>query len=150
MRRVAVCSDGRVGRIRLTRFTSGRPWRHSGKATVARERFGYSGGTVLFADLPRPRSRFPLRSTLSSVSEDTHGLVATFPKLLSLVEASAFLHEGQREKSGGIVVASCDDYEIAKGLIRVSYSCRPRSRVNELLFGGARSGRSRIVTTSRT
>ncbi|MGB8474544.1 MAG: hypothetical protein WCE61_10725 [Candidatus Acidiferrum sp.] len=57
-----------------------------------------------------------------------------FPKLLGLVEVSAYLHQHQRERDAeGRIVASCEDYEIAKELFAHSYYAGPEKAVSVLL-----------------
>jgi hypothetical protein len=57
-----------------------------------------------------------------------------FPKLLALIEASAFLHQGQRPRDGkGNIVATGQDYSIAKDLFEHCYSSGPDKQVRELL-----------------
>lgn len=56
------------------------------------------------------------------------------PKLLGLIEASAYLHQHKRQKDvRGYVVATPEDYQIAKALFEHSYYAGPESKVGELL-----------------
>ena len=56
-----------------------------------------------------------------------------FPKLLGLIESSAFLHQHQRRKDGDYVIASPSDYLIAKKLFEHSYSASSECKVAELV-----------------
>ena len=56
-----------------------------------------------------------------------------FPKLLGLIEASAFLHQHQRERDGDVVIASPQDYRIARELFEHSYGIGPEKAIGELL-----------------
>jgi hypothetical protein len=57
-----------------------------------------------------------------------------FPKLLGLIEASAFLHQHQRSKDEELnIVAAPQDYVIAKELFEHCYFTGPESKVGELL-----------------
>jgi hypothetical protein len=57
-----------------------------------------------------------------------------FPKLLSLIEASAFLHQHNRARDAQRrIVATPQDYLIAKGLFEHCYHTGPESKVGELL-----------------
>jgi len=56
-----------------------------------------------------------------------------FPKLLGLIEASAFLHENKRERKDNAVVAAPEDYFVAKRLFENSYATGPDSKLKELL-----------------
>lgn len=45
-----------------------------------------------------------------------------FPKLLALIEASAYLHQGSRARdSDGVILAGTDDYQIARALFESCY-----------------------------
>ena len=56
-----------------------------------------------------------------------------FPKLLGLIETSAFLHQNTREMNGGKVIASTQDYLVAKRLFENCYANGPDSKLSELL-----------------
>ena len=57
-----------------------------------------------------------------------------FPKLLGLIEASAFLHQHQRNRDeAGNIVAAPEDYLIAKELFEHSYYAGPDSKVRKLV-----------------
>lgn len=57
-----------------------------------------------------------------------------FPKLLALIESSAFLHQDKRAKDDeGNIIASPQDYLIAKELFEHCYSAGPDTRIKELL-----------------
>lgn len=56
-----------------------------------------------------------------------------FPKLLGLIEASAFLHQHQRDKEGDEVIADPKDYLTAKDIFEHAYSAGPEKAVYELL-----------------
>lgn len=56
-----------------------------------------------------------------------------FPKLLGLIESSAFLHQQKREKRGGKLIASAEDYSIARRLFENCYAAGPDSVLTELL-----------------
>ena len=55
-----------------------------------------------------------------------------FSKLLGMIEASAFLHQHQREKEGNEIIADARDYRIAKELFEHAYATGPDSAVEEL------------------
>jgi ABC-type dipeptide/oligopeptide/nickel transport system ATPase component len=56
-----------------------------------------------------------------------------FPKLLALIETSAYLHQHQRQRIGNSIVANEDDYRTAKQLFEHCYSFGPDSTLQELL-----------------
>jgi hypothetical protein len=57
-----------------------------------------------------------------------------FPKLLGLIEVSAYLHQHERERDeAGRIVASCEDYGIARELFAHSYHSGPEEAVRALL-----------------
>jgi hypothetical protein len=56
-----------------------------------------------------------------------------FPKLLCLIETSAFLHQHRRASSAGEIVAEHQDYIVAKRLFEHSYAIGPDRAVMELL-----------------
>jgi hypothetical protein len=56
-----------------------------------------------------------------------------FPRLLGLIQASAFLHQHQREIAGAVILADADDYALAKSLFEHSYETGPDKVVAELL-----------------
>ena len=55
-----------------------------------------------------------------------------FPKLLSLIQASAFLHQSHRLIEEG-VVANHDDYQTAKRVFEWSYEAGPDKALRQLL-----------------
>lgn len=64
-----------------------------------------------------------------------------FPKLLALIEASAFLHQGQRMKDDeGNIIATNQDYQIAKELFEHCYAAGPDRQVRELVKATASIG----------
>lgn len=56
-----------------------------------------------------------------------------FPKLLALMETSAYLHQHQRHIQDGAVIANSDDYHIAKDLFEQSYGAGSEKAVRELV-----------------
>lgn len=56
-----------------------------------------------------------------------------FPKLLGLIEVSAFLHQYTRETKGTCVIAEPKDYVIAKELFEHCYSAMPDKSISELV-----------------
>jgi len=56
-----------------------------------------------------------------------------FPKLLALIETSAYLHQQRRQTQDHAVIATPDDYLVAKRLFENSYATGPDSRLTELL-----------------
>jgi hypothetical protein len=56
-----------------------------------------------------------------------------FPKLLGLIETSAFIHQYQREKQNDRIVASLQDYYLAKKLFENCYATGPDTKLTELL-----------------
>jgi hypothetical protein len=57
-----------------------------------------------------------------------------FPKLLGLIEASAFLHQHQRQRdSQGRIIAEQQDYSNAKDLFEHCYYAGPQKAVSDLL-----------------
>ncbi|HXY15264.1 MAG TPA: hypothetical protein VEI26_12255 [Terriglobales bacterium] len=64
-----------------------------------------------------------------------------FPKLLGLIEASAFLHQHRRSRDErDSIVAAPQDYLIAKELFEHCYCAGPDSRVGELLKAAGKLG----------
>jgi hypothetical protein len=62
-----------------------------------------------------------------------------FPKLLGLIEASAFLHQRDRKRhESGNIVASFEDYNTAKALFEHCYYSGPENKVAELLDAAQR------------
>jgi hypothetical protein len=62
-----------------------------------------------------------------------------FPKLLALIEASAYLHQFNRARDGGgNIVAAPQDYQIAKELFEHCYYTGPESKVAGLLDAAER------------
>jgi len=57
-----------------------------------------------------------------------------FPKLLGLIETSAFMHQHQREKREERIIASLADYLVAKSLFENCYAKGPDTKLTELLF----------------
>jgi hypothetical protein len=55
-----------------------------------------------------------------------------FPKLLGLIETSAFLHQRHREWSGPRIVAQGLDYEIGRALFEHCYGVGPEKRIVEM------------------
>jgi hypothetical protein len=55
-----------------------------------------------------------------------------FPKLLSLIRASAYLHQRNREKDDGIV-ANAADYRVARTIFEWSYEAGPDRTIRQLL-----------------
>ena len=61
-----------------------------------------------------------------------------FPKLLGLIEASAFLHQHRREQDAlGRIVATPEDYRVGKELFEHSYYAGPERDVAELVKSAA-------------
>lgn len=56
-----------------------------------------------------------------------------FPKLLGLIETSAFMHQYQREQKDDKIVASLADYLVAKKLFENCYATGPDTKLTELL-----------------
>ena len=56
-----------------------------------------------------------------------------FPKLLGLIEASAFLHQFHREKRDDLIIASEEDYRNVKSLFEKCYATGPDEVLSELL-----------------
>lgn len=56
-----------------------------------------------------------------------------FPKLLGLIETSAFLHQHKRDKRDEKVLADSNDYATAKQLFENCYATGPDSKLAELL-----------------
>lgn len=64
------------------------------------------------------------------------------PKVLGLIEASAYLHQHQRNRGEqGTIVATPEDYRIAKELFEHCYHTGPDARVGELIKAGEQFGR---------
>ena len=78
----------------------------------------------------------------SQLAEDFPNLIRSrrdFPKLLGLIEVSAFLHQHQRTRDDqGYIVATPRDYVIAKELFEHCYFTGPESKVGELLQAAER------------
>jgi hypothetical protein len=56
-----------------------------------------------------------------------------FPKLLGLIETSAFIHQCQRDHRDDKIVASPEDYYFAKHLFENCYATGPDTKLTELL-----------------
>jgi hypothetical protein len=56
-----------------------------------------------------------------------------FPKLLELITNSAYLHQYVRQHDGDTIVASPEDYTIAKRMFEHCYSCGPDQALGDLL-----------------
>jgi hypothetical protein len=56
-----------------------------------------------------------------------------FPKLLGLIQVSAFLHQHQREQEENVVIANGIDYAVAKLVFENSYACGPEKAIRELV-----------------
>ena len=56
-----------------------------------------------------------------------------FPKLLGLIETSAFIHQHHREKQDDRIIASAQDYYLAKELFENCYATGPETKLSELL-----------------
>jgi hypothetical protein len=56
-----------------------------------------------------------------------------FPKLMGLIQTSAFLHQHRREKQEGTIVATLADYQVARELFQHSYETGPDRKLEELL-----------------
>jgi hypothetical protein len=56
-----------------------------------------------------------------------------FPKLLGLIESSAFLHQDQRERHNEAVIADANDYALVKGLFQHCYDTGPDKAVPTLV-----------------
>jgi hypothetical protein len=64
-----------------------------------------------------------------------------FPKLLSLIENSAFLHQYKRkQEDDGIIVATAEDYLNAKPLFENCFATSPDSVVEKLVAAGEKLG----------
>lgn len=55
-----------------------------------------------------------------------------FPKLLGLIQVSAFLHQHQR-KQGSLILATGADYAVAKMVFENSYGCGPEKAIGDLV-----------------
>src|SRR6202011_543807 len=55
-----------------------------------------------------------------------------FPKLLGLIETSAFIHQYQREKENDKIIASAQDYSVAKKLFENCYATGPDTKLTQL------------------
>ena len=95
----------------------------------------FLGWHELFRALEQKGVRIPFAGQLSQhVPGNRIRSRRDFPKLLALVEASAFLHQYQRAKDEeGYIVAAPLDYVIAKELFEHCYFTGPESKVGELL-----------------
>ena len=94
----------------------------------------------LFRSLePRP-VRVPFASQLARhLPENRIRSRRDFPKLLGLIEASAYLHQHRRSRDEeGNIVAVPQDYLIAKELFEPCYYAGPESKVGELVQAAGR------------
>ena len=94
----------------------------------------------LFAGLKREPVRILYASQLAEhLPSDRIRSRRDFPKLLGLIEASAFLHQHQRTRDGeGNILANHQDYQIARALFEHCYFAGPDSKVGELLVAADR------------
>jgi hypothetical protein len=93
-------------------------------------------------ELSRSFQQKPVRIAFASqLAQHFPGRVRSrrdFPKLLGLIEASAFLHQHERTcDSEGNILAFPQDYVIAKALFEHCYFAGPESKVGELLQAAA-------------
>lgn len=95
----------------------------------------YENWHGLFRSLERKPVRIPFASQLAQhLPGNRIRSRRDFPKLLGLIEASAFLHQHQRTRdSEGNIVALPQDYLIAKELFEHCYYAGPESKVGELV-----------------
>ena len=89
---------------------------------------GLKSMSVLIPFAPKLAMHFPTKLVRSR---------RDFPKLLGLVEVSAFLHQHAREVEGTSVIAHETDYLIAKELFEHCYSAMPDNVVSELVSAAA-------------
>lgn len=68
-----------------------------------------------------------------------------FSKLLGLIKASAFLNQHQREYDGDAIIASIEDYTIAREFFEHTYGIGPQKTLVELLEAAKSFGRPFIV-----
>jgi hypothetical protein len=93
----------------------------------------------LLNSLEQTPVRIPFASQLAqSLPSDRVRSRRDFPKLLGLIEASAYLHQHQRVKDKGNIIAAPQDYRIAKQLFEHCYYTGPESKVGELLEAAER------------
>jgi hypothetical protein len=94
-----------------------------------------TGWHQLFRNLEQRPVRIPFAGQLAQhLPGDRIRSRRDFPKLLGLVETSAFLHQHQRARDEeGNIVAAPQDYVIAKELFEHCYFTGPESKVGELL-----------------
>lgn len=95
----------------------------------------YENWHKLFLSLEQKPVRIPFASQLARhLPKDRIRSRRDFPKLLGLIEASAFLHQHQRPRDAeGNVVAAPRDYLFAKELFEHSFYAGPESKVGELV-----------------
>ena len=104
-----------------------------GKITVCPSNLRENWHAFLRSLEPTP-VRIPYASQLAaSIPSDRVRSRRDFPKLLGLIEASAFLHQHQRGRNAGYIFAAPLDYVIARELFVHSYYAGPESRVGELV-----------------
>lgn len=88
----------------------------------------------LIRNLKPARVIVPFASELALCFPDTRVRSRRdFPKLLGLIEASAFLHQSGRERDGECIIASPEDYDISKPLFEHAYRSGPDETVARLL-----------------
>jgi hypothetical protein len=101
----------------------------------------------LFRSLEQRPVRIPFASQLAQgIPGNRIQSRRDLPKLLGLIEASAFLHQHQRTKDGdGNIVAAPWDYMVAKELFEHSYYTGPESKVGELIEAAKRLGKQEFT-----
>jgi hypothetical protein len=101
----------------------------------------YTKWHALLHSLEQRPVRIPFASQLA---EGLPGRVRSrrdLPKLLGLIEASAYLHQHRRRADAeGNIVAAWQDYQIAKQLFEHSYYTGPESKVGELVRAAEKIG----------
>jgi hypothetical protein len=94
----------------------------------------------LFRSLEHRQVRIPYASQLANQFPGRVQSRRDFPKLLALIEASAYLHQHQRQKDeSGNIVAAWQDYQIAKELFEHCYQAGPEKKVAELVQAASKA-----------
>jgi hypothetical protein len=96
---------------------------------------------ILLRGLRARSVRIPFASQLAAALPGRVRSRRDLPKLLGLIEASAYLHQHRRQiDADGNIIAAWQDYHIAKELFEHSYYTGPESKVGELLRAAEKFG----------
>src|SRR5262249_15520644 len=102
----------------------------------------------LFRSFGLTKVRIPFASQLAECLPGRVRSRRDLPKLLGLIEASAYLHQHQRSRDEhGFIVANPHDYQIARELFEHCYYVGPECAVGELLKAAGNLGKADFPVT---